>query len=193
MSEAIELYKADGTTAGIFYCSECRCVAKTETEARNCCGQMLCECGKKIERKFYRECNDCQWERQKKESAAKEAERFEKAKKITEAEYAGDKVFVGDDYYDSVEDAVDGYLEGQEPEYVWACKDIGVPKATSEGIVEHLLESMWDDADHNDLNGLEELDAAIEKFNEANKSVSVYTPDYSTAILVPVAAKSPTA
>jgi hypothetical protein len=35
VSEAIELYKQDGSTAGIFYCSECRVVYRTKDERRN--------------------------------------------------------------------------------------------------------------------------------------------------------------
>lgn len=185
MTEAIELYKQDGTTAGIFYCSECRCVYKTKVEAENCHGERLCVCGKKIEMRYDSECHDCRSKRWNEKSRRKEAERFEKAKKITESEYTGSFVFGPDDkYYEDIESAIDQYLEGQEPEYVWACKNVGVVKATAENIYENMLENMWEDADHNDLNGVEELEAAVEAFNKANESVSVWEPDYTTAILV---------
>lgn len=194
MSEAIELYKKDGATAGIFYCSECRCVYKTRDEADNCHGEKLCACGKKIERRFYAECDDFQSKRWNEESRQKEAERLEKAKKISEKEYTGTFVFGPDDnYYEDIESAIDQYLEGQEPEYVWACKDIGVPKANAESIYENLLDNMWEDADHNDLNGVDELEAAVEAFNKANDSIHVWTPDYSTAVLVEPREKAITA
>jgi hypothetical protein len=73
---------------------------------------------------------------------------------------------------------------GQEPEYVWACKNIGVPLATTESLYENLLENMWEEADVNDLNGVDELEDAVTAFNEANKSIHVYHPDYSKAILI---------
>ncbi len=41
-----------------------------------------------------------------------------------------------------------------------------------------------DPVDYDDLNGVEEFKSAIEKFNDANKDVVTYEPDYSTAILL---------
>jgi hypothetical protein len=185
MSEAIELHHKDGRSAGIFYCSECRAVYKTEAEASNCHGEKLCACGKKIERRYYYVCNDCQAEQWNKERTEKENARFEKARKIPASEYTGEMVYGLDDkYHDSIESALDDYIEGQEPEYVWACKNIGVPLATTESLYENLLENMWEDADVYDLNGVEELETEVTAFNEANKSISVWEPDYSLAILI---------
>jgi len=48
----------------------------------------------------------------------------------------------------------------------------------------NLLDNMWDDADTSDLNGVEELEAALKAFNEANESVQMWEVDYSTAIMV---------
>lgn len=196
MSEAIELFKKlpDGgyTATGVFYCSVCRAVFPNHEQAAICHGDRLCACGKKIERPFYSLCNDCEWEKQKKDASARERERFEKATKITEADYKGEMVFLDDKYFDEVESAIDGYLPGQEPEYVWACKNQGVPLANAESIYENLLEHMWEEAEVSDLNGVGELEAAVKAFNEANRSIQVFVPDYSTAILVekrPVAAE----
>lgn len=193
MFEAVELYKQDGSKAGIFYCSECRCVYKTEAEASNCHGEKLCACGKPIERRFYAKCNACDQQEWREKRTAEELARFEKATKILASEYKGDMVSDGDNYFSEIEDAVDRFLEGQEPEYLWACKDVGVPKASTEGIYEHLLENMWEEADVNDLCGVDELEAAMTAFNEANKAVHVYQVDYSTAILLkpPIEKNSP--
>lgn len=123
---------------------------------------------------------------------AAEAKRFAKAEKITEADYKGEMVYLDDRYFSDVEDAIDSYLPGQEPEYVWACKDQGVPQANADSIYENLLDNMWEDADVDDLNGVDELKAAVKAFNEANRSITVFVPDYDTAILVekrPVEAK----
>ena len=43
---------------------------------------------------------------------------------------------------------------------------------------------MWEDAAVDDLNGVDELQTAVDAFNEANKSVTVWMVDCSTAILV---------
>jgi hypothetical protein len=190
MSEAIELYLADGRTAGIFYCSECRIVHKTEGEAQACHGVRLCECGAPCER-YRSQCHECQSKQWLEESEKKEAERFAKASKIPANEYNGGWVFSEDHdrYFDSVEALLE-YIEddGEEgetaPEYVWACKDIGVPQAHIDSIMENCLDGMWEDADGSDLNGVEELQAAVDAFNEANKSISVYQVDYKTAILI---------
>lgn len=182
--EAIELYKRDGTSAGIFYCSECRIVFKTKEEAENCHGVRLCACGKTIERRFYSECDDCRRKIENEKASTRERDRFEKATKIAAAEYKGDKIFADDEYYDEIEDYLDAFEQSQEPEYVWACKNIGVPLASTESLYENLLEGMWEDADVNDLNGIDELEAAVKAFNEANRAIRVYEPDYDVAILV---------
>lgn len=184
-TEAVELYKQDGTSAGVFYCSECRCVYAAKEQAENCHGDRLCSCGKKIDQRYRSLCNDCDQRDWKEKERIKEAERFEKAQKISDTEYKGGMVYGPDDrYYEEVEDAIDQYLEGQKPEYVWACKDVGVIKATTESLYENMLENMWEDADVHDLNGVDELEAAVEVFNEANKNISVWEPDYTTAVMI---------
>lgn len=184
MGEAVELYRQDGTATGVFYCSECRAVFSNEEQARLCHGERLCPCGEKSESRYSLQCSKCSREKFAKESRQREADRFEKAAKITEAEYGEGMVFDADQYYDSVEDAIDGYLDDQKPEYVWACRDIGVRPATLDGLIEDMLDGMWEDADHYDLNGIDELQKAVDAFNEANRSIHVWEPDYSRAILV---------
>jgi hypothetical protein len=183
---AVELYKQDGSTAGIFYCSQCRIVYRTKEDAEWCHGDKLCGCGKKIESIYSRQskCRDCDSLELKEKERKREAERFEAAIKIKAADYSGEHVYCGDSYYDSVEDAIDQFLEGQEPDYIWACKDNSLPTVDLEDVTCNLLDNMWEDADTSDLNGIDELEAALTAFNEANKSVLVWGPDYSTAILV---------
>jgi hypothetical protein len=184
-SEAIELYRQDGTATGVFYCSQCRAVFPNQEQAQGCHGERICGCGNKIDQRYYANCSACQSKQWRVEQEAKELERFEKAEKVAYADYKGRMLFDGDEYHDGLEALEDHLYDTPLPEYVWACKDVGVTKASSDSIVENMLENMWEDADHNDLNGLEELDAAIVKFNEANDSISVWEPDYTTAILIP--------
>jgi hypothetical protein len=183
---AIELYHQDGHSAGIYYCSECKIVARTKEEAEHCHGERLCiSCGKQFKRYgYYKLCEECEHKEWTEKEQKKEQERFEQATKITEDEYTGDHVYCGDDYYESVEYAVDQFLPGQEPEYVWACKPTRLPRVDLEDVTSNLLDNMWDDADINDLNGVEELETALEAFNKANEDLPMREPDYSTAILV---------
>ena len=120
--------------------------------------------------------------------AAFEVERFEKAVKVAERDYEGGYVYFGDTYYASIEVLRD-YLDADEtvPLYVWACKGVAIPKASIEDVIDNILDNMWEDADPSDLSGVDELEAAIEAFNEANRDVAVYGLDYSIAILLDAA------
>lgn len=186
---AVELYKKkdDGTIApcGIFFCSQCRLVYETKEKAEWCHGEHLCACGKKVGPPHYEHvCDECRSKEWRKKEEARESERFEKATKIKASEYTGDHVMDGDNFYESVEDAIDQYEEGQEPEYVWACKTHGIPKVDMETVTCNILDNMWEDAEESDLDGLEELQAALDAFNKANESIQLWEPDYSIAILV---------
>ncbi len=184
MSEAIELFKKDGTATGVFYCSECRVVFKTEGEAQQCHGERLCECGKPCDR-YRSQCPNCDNAAYSKRQSEREFERYSKAVTIKESEYDGDHIFHGDKYYDSIEDILDDLADDEEAsEYVWACKDIGVKKAHLEWLTENIMEGLWEDADESDLNGVPELEAAIEVFNKANETIRVWEVDYKTAVLV---------
>lgn len=65
-----------------------------------------------------------------------------------------------------------------------AAKNIGLRKATTEDLIERVLEGAWEDADSDDLNGLDELQTAVNAFNEANSGIDVYMVDYSEAIVL---------
>ena len=54
-------------------------------------------------------------------------------------------MFFNDQYYPTVEEAIDG-CDGP-PEYVWAAKNIGLRKASTEDLIERVLEEAWEDAD----------------------------------------------
>lgn len=182
---AIELYKADGTTAGVFYCSQCRIIHHTQEQADWCHGERLCACGKKIEQGYrVRICRDCDALEWKEKTRQQEAERFEAATKVPASEYTGNHVCDCDKFYDSVEEAIDQYLEGQKPEYVWGCQPRKLPYIDLEDVTSNLLDNMWEDADLSDLNGIEELEVALKAFNEANESLNMWEVDYSTAVLV---------
>jgi hypothetical protein len=183
---ANQLFHADGKPAGIWYCSECRSVNSDERTAQSCHGITHCEkCGKELGKRqpYYRvlceECDRAQW---RDRLAKEEFERYTKATKIRASEYTGPQVFFNDHYYESVEDAIDGC--DIPPEYVWAAKDIGLRKACIDDLTERVLEEAWDDADIDDLNGVEELQKAVDAFNEANAGISVYMVDYHEALVL---------
>lgn len=187
MSEAIELFHQDGKPSGIFYCSTCRCVHVSKERAVECHGPRVCSCGKPIESRYASECPECDRRKWQEKIQKDELDRFEAATKIKASEFTGDQAFWDDKYYDSVEDALDGYLKpDHRPEYIWAAKNQGLPKASLDDLIERVIEGAWEDADSDDLNGVEELQAAVDKFNEENAGVPVYMPDFTLAILIDI-------
>lgn len=156
----------------------------------------LCACGKPTLNRFSRQCAECDNRDWKERMAREEAERFEKATKIHAADWKGDQVYWKDEYFSSIEDLIESYdsdlIDGTPlPTYVWATVDRGVPKVDVEDLLDRVVEGMWDDAGYDDLNGVDELQAAVYSFNLANNGVTVYMVDFSTAILLdPVPVKS---
>jgi hypothetical protein len=171
-----ELFTKEGKPANIWACGVCRFVAKTQEIANKCC---TCQsCGKGLPNNCF-ECDDCskarvvQWEKQ----------RFEKAKKVKFEEYDGVMIFDGDDYHQTDEyfDHLE-YVEGEAPEYVWATKACYLREFFIDDFYDK-NEDFFEDW-QNDLKGVEELEAALKKFNDLNKDLKSYEVDYKTAILI---------
>lgn len=96
--------------------------------------------------------------------------------------------FLGDQFFSSMDDLCD-HLEctGEEwPEYVWAAYSEPVirPIDVSEVVENEISDRGWEDMDMNDLNGVSDLQAALDKFVQANATVLAYHPDYSKAVLM---------
>lgn len=186
METAIELFHQDGKASGVWYCSECRSVHKDQRYAQSCHGVTNCEtCGVEFGKRqpYYRtHCQDCDNKSWREKQAKEEFDRYTKAVKIKASEYTGPQVFFNDHYYETVEDAIDGCDE--PPEYVWSAKNVGLKKASLEDLIDRVLEEAWEDADADDLYGVEELQQAVNAFNAANDHVAVYMVDYNEAIVL---------
>lgn len=183
MSEAVELYTKEGKATGVYYCSECEQVFANRDRAQECHGERFCECGEKADR-YYQQCQKCIHAKFMKQRADEEAERFEKASKVKPEEQDSEMFFFADKYFNDIQEVIDYYEDNNSPEYVWPCKNVGVPSVDLEDVTCNLIDNMWEDADLSDLYGVVEIEAALKAFNEANKSIKVWEPDYSTAILV---------
>lgn len=120
-----------------------------------------------------------------------DAERFAKARKVPDTEWA-DGVFLGDQYYASLDEAFDALVcdwsegESEVPAFLWAAKpEVVVDGLSVADIVEdQICDRGWEDMDVGDLNGVEALQVALDAFVEANAAVVAYPTDYSTAIIV---------
>lgn len=180
---ATELFHKDGRTAAVWYCDKCRLVKRTEQEAAQCCLPNICVCGKEC-RNYYTVCDACLALKRER----REQERFEKAEKVTQ--WDGwvflDGYGYNNGYAETIEEMMDYFDdEGLErPKYVWACHAIPFAKASYGDIEERICENAYEDFEPENLKGREELKAAIQNFNELNKNIVSYTPDYTKAILI---------
>jgi hypothetical protein len=116
-------------------------------------------------------------------NALMEAERFEKAEKVTECEHG---VFAGDDYVPDISDLPDYYDDDDLPEYVWAAEPHAVvPGLDVSEILTGIIENNgWEDMDVHDFDGTTELQAALDAFVKANEKVVCFRPDYTKAVIV---------
>ncbi len=119
------------------------------------------------------------------QEASKSARDFEKAKKV-EAWDGG--AWLGDRYFPSMDELCDHLeSEGDEwPEYVWAAAPMTVIYARDVADVyeSQICDRGWEDMEASDLNGVAELQAALDAFTKANETVKSYLPDYKIAVLL---------
>jgi hypothetical protein len=131
--------------------------------------------------------------------AFREKERFDKAEHIPMDQWDG-PVFLkgfGSEFFETVGEFVDewegergGYDEDDKeilttvaPAYVYAAKAEPMVECAADSLFEQVSENAYDEWDGR-LNGVKELEAAVERFNLANASLKVWHPDYSRAILL---------
>lgn len=181
------LYFEDKSPSGLHLCTACDMSYRNERLAIRCC--TCSKCGKPTGLRARSFCDSCTLENIKE----READRFEKAEKIQED---GWNSFVyledtgNDGYSSSIEAFRDSWDYDHDPEddfpsYVWACKPVQFVKAEIDSILDRICENAYEDFDPNyDLNGIKELEDALEKFVKVNEKVCAYEPDYTKAILL---------
>lgn len=114
-----------------------------------------------------------------KKELEKESIMFEKAKKIKFSEWKGDQFFDGENYLDDVCDIP------ADVEYVWATKKM--PYITKKDASDVYSSNIEDDLDPEydwPVDGVEELQKALDDFVEINKTNTAYWPDYDLALLI---------
>ncbi len=183
----IQLFHADGQPAkDTHYCGECRIIHATKHLAEQCCVPPKCEdCGEPAAQ-YYTVCDSCR----EKRAAERERERFEKAEKVTEWD---GPVYLeglgGDDYVANAADIEEllynyGDDDRPRPEYVWTCHSVSFAQVDLNAVIENIAENSYDDWDESDLEGTEELGKAIGAFNEKNKGIVSWEPNYKKALLL---------
>lgn len=186
---AMELFHANGTATGIFYCGKCRKVAPSHHIAAECCKPRVCEvCGSETEATWYTKCRLCS----AKAAEERELEKLHKAEKVTQ--WDG---WVYRDGYGSMAGGGEGFAESLAsmlewcdeedcgyPDYVWTCVAVPFVQVRVRDILERICEEAYEDFSCDDLEGVPALEAAVEVFNAANKDVVKYEPDYTRAVVI---------
>lgn len=175
-----ELFLADGKTAGVWFCQKCKAIHGQRVLADQCCDRKCHTCGEPC-KPYYTVCSSCL----AKSIALQEQERFKKAQKVPEHEWAGG-VFYGDTYYSSVADFRDYHADEDvaHVHYLWAADPEKFAHIDADRVLERIGEDGYDGFDTNDLNGVDELKRAIDAFNEANKEILAYHENTNVAVVL---------
>ena len=169
---AQELFLKDGVSAQVYYCSECKIVAKKKEDADSCCKRSICKyCGNLVEEKFWLAHQECI-----------EKNKIEKAEKL---DIWDGWVFYDDKYYTTLEELLEELEDMEEsiPEYVYVCKEISFPGIKIDRLIEAIEEDSYEEVIES-ISGLDTLADAINDFNEDNKGLVSYLPDETKMVRV---------
>lgn len=119
-------------------------------------------------------------------SRAQDKKLFEEARKVKPEDWSG-RVFWNDEYFESVDDFIDAREDEDEelPDYIWAVDDEKpVVNLDLDSILETFTSDAYEDFDAGDLEGREELSAAIEKFNKVNEGFKSWGCSHKIAVVL---------
>ncbi len=180
--DAKQLYHENGKPTGVYHCGKCGTVYREEAQAQQCCDIRRCTCGAEVGQ-YRTVCLRCDDARE----TGRERKRFEQAEKLTD--WAG-WVYTdigNENYFPSLGDLLEhcelNDIDLATVHYVWACKSSPLVKVDIGDILERISDDGYEDCE-DDIKGKEEFAAAIRIFEETNKDLLVYTPDYTKAVLI---------
>jgi len=169
----IQLALPDGRpTQEAWLCSACTRVWTDKDSASRCCTCSYCGSFKTWTSGATVHL-ECQVQK------SKEADRvaLEKAELV---EWDGGPIYFDDKVYDSPEDVLDAFLEGHAPEFIFATEQTNF-FFDLDGALENACDQHHDDMRDN-LEGIDELQSAVDKFNEQNSGNFSVTEDRSKKI-----------
>jgi hypothetical protein len=184
--EGKELYLENGKPTGIFFCSECKVVHRTQKEADDCCICLNCREEKRV--RYYTVCEKCKkiddLERQKKKVEAQKVA-FDKAVEVAKWKY----VWFNEKMYSDLGQLIDDCEYGKIPipKYVHAMKPVIFKGFSLNELLESFNESIEISDDYynseNYLLGLDALKKAFDEFNNINEDTIIYwTVDYGKKV-----------
>lgn len=163
----------------IWGCGTCKISASSFEQAQSCCAPWVCEeCGKEVT-SYCKECSD-------KKQWAKDKALYDKAKKVTYAEYAGVMLYC--DHCENYYDDVDGFLDGHDdtddpPTWAWGTYEKKF-RIDADDMLEGQLEreEMHEDAmSHYSKEAITALQLMLDSWTE-NNPVNTYYPDNDVVV-----------
>jgi hypothetical protein len=88
----------------------------------------------------------------------------------------------GDGYFENADELAESGYFPEDGEFAFCCESSGVHLDLG-NILENLCEEMYEDASDS-LNGVEELQTAVDVFNAANVSIVTWNVDYEHKVRV---------
>lgn len=190
---AYYLHKPDGTKTEVSACGICGQIAgkgNFDISQKCCtcyeCGAILGPEEKSTRALYHRDCEN-------KRHAVIEMKRLEKAELVTD--YSG-PVYCegvpggsfGDGYFSDIGELEDMLNDAPDdtgrPEFAYCCTSSSAAHLSTDSILESATEEAFEDA-IDSLSGVDELRAAVDAFNEANKDVLSWDWDMKRKVAVP--------
>jgi hypothetical protein len=140
-------------------------------------------CGKPC-KQFHTICESCVSARR----VAGEQERFEKAVKLTQ--WAGwvyvEGLGVQDGFFRNIDELEEHCMDdGKDlPSYAWTCSSKPLVRVDADDILDDIFTDAQEDLERYRIEGLKEFREAVEAFNEANKILLAYEPDFTRCVLL---------
>ena len=133
---------------------------------------------------FYTICNSCQ----RAQGIARENERYAKAVKLEDWDgwvYV-EGVGFQDGFFRDTDELKDHCLEDGEdvPTYAWTCSSKPLVQVDADDILDDIFKDSNEDYERRCISGISEFRDAVKAFNEANKHLLTYDPDYKTLVLL---------
>lgn len=191
--EFTPLFLENGKPANVGYSSKTNVVYKDEDQLIN---QYWKSVATEEEGKIIREQESIQFQER---CAVQEKAKFDKAEKIKFSEFKGQTTLFfsehygggSEGYFDELEMLFDSIIEDVGfdydlwPTYIWSTRKVPLisKKHAFDDVYEHDLEETFEGSEHH-IEGVKDLQKALDGFVEANKDNCAYWPDYSTALLI---------
>lgn len=198
--DAMNLLLPDGRPSKVWACGVCGEPCEDETHAIACCGPVPCRyCGKPTDKKMTAsygrpyEYHEACWIEDRDKRAARRMAEAEKLESWDGPVWIDGGPGESDEYYETFAEYLRDIepeswnAEGQSPyrpQFVYLAMRRDYDGMDAFTILEHESEDKFEDF-LGCVEGKAEFRAAVQAFNEANKDLHWYEPDYTRAVRVP--------